>query len=93
MIQLMSNKRELKRAITQQSSCLFAECVAMSLYGGKEHREDMDVLLNSIIRINNEYVSRVSHPEPGMKAKLYYRSLVNSFQKDVDEIIDHINNV
>ena len=65
----------------------------MSLYGGKEHREDMDVLLNSIIRINNEYVSRVSHPEPGMKAKLYYRSLVNSFQKDVDEIIDHINNV
>lgn len=88
----MSSKRELKRKITEQSGCLFAECVAMSLYGGKENVEEMEFLLDSIIRLNNEYVKRVSHPEPGMRAKLYYHSLLSDFRKEVDEITDHINN-
>lgn len=89
----MASKRELKKEITQLSSSLFAECVAMTLYGAKEREADLKELLNSILRMNNDYIRRISHPEPGMKARKYYGNLIECFNKDVEEIVDHINNV
>ncbi len=38
-------------------------------------------------------VSRISHPEPGMKQKEYYKVLIADYHKDVSEIIDHIRNL
>lgn len=89
----MANRRKLKREISQLSSCLFAECFAMSLYGGKADKKDVENLLASILRINNDFTCRVSHPEPGMPAKKYFQVLINDFNKQVDEIVDHINNL
>jgi hypothetical protein len=36
---------------------------------------------------------RVSHPEPGMAAKKYYRVLVDSFNKDINNVVDEIGNM
>ena len=64
----MSNKRDLKKTINYICSDLFAECVAASLYDGKPNEDNVNALLSSILMIQNDYVRRISHPEPGMDA-------------------------
>jgi len=89
----MSNKRELKRQINYICSDLFAECVASSLYAdNRPTEEDIDALLTSIMLIHSDFISRVSHPEPGMPAKKYFRALIVDFNKQVNELIDQICN-
>ncbi len=89
----MANKRDLKRTINYITSELFAETVAASLYNGKPTQEDVDGILSSIVMINSDFISRVSHPEPGVKQKTYYKKLTIDFNKQVSEIIDQISNL
>ena len=79
----MSNKRDLKRTINYICSDLFAECVAASLYA----------LLTSILLVHSDYVRRISHPEPGIPQKKFYKILIEDFNKQVDELIDQIANL
>ena len=89
----MANKRDLKRTINYITSELFAETVAASLYNGKPSQEDVDGILSSIVMVNGDFIKRVSHPEPGIKAGAYSKSLVKDFNKQVSEIIDQISNL
>ena len=89
----MTNKRNLKKVINNICDALFAECIASSLYNGKPNDDDVDSILTAIIRINSDYISRISHPEPGMPAHAYYKRLIEDFDKSVDEIIDQICNI
>ena len=87
----MANKRDLKRTINYITSELFAETVAASLYNGKPTQEDVDGILSAIVMINGDYISRVSHPEPGITKGEYYKKLTVDFNKQVSEIIDQIS--
>lgn len=89
----MTNKRNLKKDINRICRELFAECMATSLYIGKPDNENANALLFSILTIRNNYVRRISHPEPGMPAKQYYKDLIEKFNKEVSEIIDQICNL
>ena len=89
----MANKRTLKQAINLVSEELFVECVAASLYGNEKHPENTEALLQSILKMQADFISRVSHPEPGMKAGTYYKNLRESFTKQVSELVDQINNL
>ena len=89
----MANKRNLKRNINYVCSELFSEAVAVSMYSSKTTEEDVNALLASILVIHNDYVRRVSHQEPGLAPKLFYRDLVNSFNKQVSEIVDQVVNL
>lgn len=89
----MANKRSLKRAINLICEELFAEAVAASLYGNEPHKENADAVLFSIIRLQSDYLSRVSHAEPGLKAKVYFKDLREKFSAGADEIVDQINNL
>lgn len=89
----MANKRKLKKQIRYICSDLFSECIAASLYGIPSDKETLNALLSSIIKIHSNYNARVSHPEPGMKAKDYYKDLTDNFSKQIDEIIDQIGNL
>ena len=86
----MSNKRDLKKTINYICSELFAECVAASLYNGKPEEDNVNALLSSILMIQNDYVNRISHPEPGMKKKEYFKDLIDNCNKQTSEIIDQI---
>jgi len=88
----MASKRDLKKGINYICSDLFSECVAMTLYGNKKD-EDVNTLLSSILIVHNDYVSRISHTEPGMKPKLYFNDLKRGFSAQVDELIDSIANI
>ena len=86
----MSNKKDLKKTINYICSELFAECVAASLYNGKPNEDSVNALLSSILMIQNDYVRRISHPEPGMRPKDYFKDLIDNFNKQTSEIIDQI---
>ena len=89
----MANKRNLKRNINYVCSELFSEAIAASMYSSKASDEDVKALLASILVIHNDYVRRVSHLEPGLKPKLFYKNLVDNFNKQASEIVDQVANL
>lgn len=89
----MANKRKLKKVINRICGDMFSECVALSMYGAKEKKDDVNAILASIIIVNNEYVKRISHPEPGMSNKDYYNDIKEKFRLQIMEITDNITNI
>ncbi len=90
---VMAKKKDLKQTINYICSELFAEAVAASLYGTKVSEEAAENLLSSIIITKNDFVKRISHPQPGMEPKKYYARLVSDFNHRVSDIIDQIGNL
>ena len=93
LFKTMANKRTLKKAINQICEELFTEAVAASLYGNEAHKDNTEALLVAVIKTQRNYISRVSHPEPGIEAKKYYKDLREKFAAQVSEIVDQINNL
>nr|WP_314520349.1 hypothetical protein [uncultured Prevotella sp.] len=89
----MSNKRDLKRTINYICGDLFVEGIAASLYGESRESDSIEALLTSILSMHNNYIRRVSHVEPGMPAKVYFKDLKDKFSKEVNEVIDQLNNL
>ncbi len=89
----MAKKRDLKQSINYVCSDLLAEAVAASLYGANNSEEDVNSILASIIVTRNDFVKRISHPEPGMAQKAYYKRLIADFNHQADELIDKIGNL
>lgn len=89
----MANKRTLKKAINIICEELFTECVAASLYGTENHKDNAEALLKSIVRMQRNFICRVSHPEPGLPAHQYFKDLREKFTAQVGETIDQINNL
>ena len=87
----MANKRTLKKCINLICEDLFAESVAVSLYGPENDKENAEAVLSSIVKMEDHYIKRVSHPEPGIPAKKYYKDLREKFSSQVNEILDQIN--
>ena len=87
----MMNKRSLKKAINAVSDQLFANAVAVSLYGNNRNAENDEALIQSILNMREDYVSRISHPEPGMKKQDYYRDLREKFISQAQELADQIS--
>ena len=87
----MMNKRSLKKAINAVSDQLFANAVAVSLYGNNRNAENDEALINSILTLREDFVSRISHPEPGMKKQAYYKDLRDKFISQAQEIADQIS--
>lgn len=86
-------RRELKLIVNYVCDELFAECIAASIYNGNPDPNNVESLLVSIVDLRTDYISRISHPEPGMPAKQYFQDLKNSFNEHVSEIIDNISNM
>ena len=89
----MSNKRDLKRTINYICGDLFTEGIAASLYGEERNNDNTEAILTSILVMHNNYIRRVSHVEPGMPAKVYFNDLKDKFSKEVNEIVDQLNNL
>ena len=89
----MANRRSLKRSISLICGELLVECVAATLYGNDKAQGNADALLFMILKVEDNYIKRVSHPEPGMPAKRYFKDLREQFAAQVSEIVDQINNL
>ena len=89
----MAKRRTLKKNIEIICSELFAECIAVSLYDATPSKENTEALLHSIIKLESNYICRISHVEPGMKESVYFRDLIEKFTNEVNDIVDQINNM
>ena len=87
----MANKRTLKRSIETICEEIFANCVAASLYGN--NRDGGEALIFSTLKMQDDFIRRISHPEPGMPAKHYFKDLREKFAAQANELADQINNL
>lgn len=84
----MASRKELKKSIQLISSTLISEAyIAHKLIGKMDESEFNDTLMR-IAAVNNDFLSRTNHPEPGMKAGVYYAKLRADFDAKMAEIID-----
>ena len=86
----MANRKELKKTINYICSELFAECVALVHYNLGIKQEDIDNIMSRILYMNDEFISRISHTEPG-NVKKFYKKLKEDFNAQTDDIINSIS--
>lgn len=85
----MASRRELKKNVNYIAGELFMECLVNSLYVPGTDKAKADKLMAEVLEMQDEFVSRISHTEPG-NVKGFYKKLREDFNKKVNEIIDGI---
>ena len=85
--EIMASRKELKKNINYIAGELFTECLVNSLYVPGTDKQKADELMAEILKMQDEFISRISHTEPG-NVKGFYKKLRADFNAKVDEIID-----
>jgi len=84
----MASRKELKKNVNYIAGELFAECL-MSSKSENAVDKKADEILTQILVMQDEFISRISHTEPG-NVKGFYKKFRKDFNAKVDEIIDEI---
>lgn len=85
----MASRRNLKKDISYIIGDIFTECLIYKELVPGTDQEAADSLLVDLLRIDNEFITRISHTEPG-NAKKYYSALVKDFQDSISEILNKL---
>lgn len=85
----MASRRELKKNVNYIAGELFMECLVNSLYVPGTDKAKADKLMGEVLEMQDEFISRISHTEPG-NVKGFYKKFREDFNKKVDEIIGAI---
>ena len=85
----MANRRQLKKNVNYIAGELFAECLINTMAVPGIDAEKADKVLADILIMQDDFVSRISHTEPG-NVKAFYRNFRESFNEKVNAIIDDI---
>ncbi|MBO4985863.1 MAG: hypothetical protein J6C87_09565 [Bacteroides sp.] len=88
----MASRKLLKKNVNYITSELFAECVINSLYVPGTDKDKADQLMTEILNVRDEYISRISHTEPG-NVKAYYKKFHADFNSKIDSIIEALGNL
>lgn len=83
-------RRILKKQVNYIVGELFAECVVLSKVLPQVSEEKVDALMVRILQVQDEFISRISHTEPG-NVKGFYQAFERDFQAQIDGIIDDMN--
>lgn len=86
----MAKRRELKKAINFLCGELFAECVAITHYQKPTPQADIDNVMTSILNLQDDMLSRVSHVEPGMRPSVFFKKLRTDLVAQTDDIVEQI---
>ena len=85
----MASRRELKKTVNYISGELFSECLINSMFVPGTDKAKADQLMAEILKMQDEFISRISHTEPG-NVKGFYKKFRSDFNAKVNEIIDVI---
>ncbi|BEG98164.1 hypothetical protein [Bacteroides sedimenti] len=85
----MASRKNLKKHVNYIVGELFTECMINSLYVPGTDKEKADELMGQILEMQQEFVSRISHTQPG-NAKLFYKKFKEDFGVQIKTIIDSI---
>ena len=85
-------RKDLKKHINYLCGELLAECMAAASFTEKDNMQDVENVMLSIAKMQNDWICRLSHVEPG-STKLFFKKLREEMQKRTDEIVDQIQNL
>lgn len=85
----MASRKALKKNVNYIMGELFMECLVQSLYVPGTDKKKADELMGKILGVQDEFVSRISHTEPG-NVKGFYKKFLSDFNAKVKEIIEAI---
>lgn len=85
----MAKKKDLKDSINFACDELITACLAVSF--NKEKEAAADKLMLKIQAIRQDFVKRLSHTEPGMEPKNYFKAVIEGFGKELDQLVEQIN--
>jgi len=88
----MASRRNLKKNVNYIAGELFAECLVNSLLIPDTNKAKADALMTEVLKMQDEFVSRISHTEPG-NVKGFYKKFRTDFNAKVNEIIEAIGNL
>ncbi|MCD7721857.1 MAG: hypothetical protein LUC86_07910 [Prevotellaceae bacterium] len=86
----MANKRKLKKAIDWMTGELMLGCTMAGQTIKESSSEDVARLLEKILRLQGDLRCRISHPEPGMTQKAYFKALRESMDKEIKGILEEL---
>ena len=86
----MANRKDLKKAINYIAGELFTECIICSLNLSEEGKQKADKVMTDILNMQNEFISRISHTEPG-NVKGFYKKLKSDFNTQIEEVFNKLN--
>lgn len=86
----MANRRNLKKEINGICGDLFAECVAINLRKGDGDRSLTDGLMTEILKLQDDFISRVSHTQKD-KVRKFYNHLYADFNAKTANIIEALD--
>ena len=85
----MAKRRELKKNVNYIAGELFSECLINSMFVPGTDKAKADELMAEILKMQDEFISRISHTEP-RNEKGFYKKFRVDFNAKVNEIIDAI---
>ena len=85
----MASKKNLKKVIGYISSELLSQAIFVSL-NSERNIEEWNTIFTRILVMNNDYIARISHKQPGMSAKDYFNAHSTSFNNEAKEIVADI---
>lgn len=88
----MASRRELKKNVNYIAGELFAECLMKSKFIPGTDQSKADELMSEILAMQDEFISRISHTEPG-NVKTFYKKFREDFDAEINKIIDKIESL
>lgn len=85
----MAKRRELKKNVNYIAGELFTECLINCTFIPGTDKAKVDELMAKILQMQDEFLSRISHTEPG-NVKGFYKKFHADFNAKVNEIIEEI---
>ena len=82
-------RREIKKDINSLCGDLFAECVALLQYKENIEKKDVENVMLTILQMQNDMISRLSHVEPG-STKLFFKKMREDLLARTEDIVEQI---
>jgi hypothetical protein len=82
-------RREIKKDINSLCGDLFAECIALLQYENKPNTKDVENVMLTILGMQNDMISRLSHVEPG-STKLFFKKMREDLIARTEDIVEQI---
>lgn len=89
---IMASRRNLKKDINYVIGDLFTECLIYKELIPGSNQEAADDLMIDLLKMDSEFITRISHTEPGA-AKQYYRTFYKDFSAALQNIADKLNSL
>lgn len=85
----MASRKRLKKDINYVVGDIFTECLININYVPGTDADAVAQLMADLLNLNNDFIARVSHTEPG-KAGQYYSALRKDFDQRIGIILDKL---